>query len=142
MQIDIITAFPSLVNEPLQQSIIKRAQNNNIVSINVHNLRDWAKDRHKTIDDTPYGGGAGMVFKVEPLYDCLSDVAKKDEEKAHEYYHLTTEQAASLAQQGVVKKLILTHFSQRYKNVKELEDEARIIFPNTVAAHDFLKVKV
>ena len=74
MQIDIITAFPQIVTEPLQQSIIKRAQQNNIVTINIHDLRKWAKDRHRTIDDAPYGGGAGMIFKIEPLYDCLSEI--------------------------------------------------------------------
>lgn len=77
MQIDIITAFPSIVYEPLQHSIIKKAQHNKIVTINVHDLRKWTKDRHKTIDDAPYGGGAGMIFKVEPLYDCLSEITKK-----------------------------------------------------------------
>ncbi len=76
MQIDIITAFPSIVNEPLQHSIVKKAQQKNIVTINVHDLRKWTQDRHKTIDDAPYGGGAGMIFKVEPLYDCLVDVTK------------------------------------------------------------------
>ena len=75
MQIDIITAFPKIVTEPLQQSIIKRAQQNNIVTINVHDLRKWAKDRHRTIDDAPYGGGAGMIFKIKPLYDCLSEIS-------------------------------------------------------------------
>jgi tRNA (guanine37-N1)-methyltransferase len=74
MQIDVITAFPKIVDEPLQHSIISRAQQNKIVTINVHDLRDWAKDRHKTIDDAPYGGGAGMIFKIEPLYNCLSEI--------------------------------------------------------------------
>ena len=76
MQIDIITAFPQIVTEPLQQSIIKRAQHSKIVKINVHDLRNWAKDRHRTIDDAPYGGGAGMIFKIEPLYDCLSEIVQ------------------------------------------------------------------
>jgi len=76
MQIDIITAFPKILEEPLQQSIIKNAKQKNIVTINIHNLRDWAKDRHKTIDDAPYGGGAGMIFKIEPLYDCLSELTQ------------------------------------------------------------------
>lgn len=74
MQIDIITAFPKILKEPLQQSIIERAQKKNIVTINIHDLRKWTKDRHKTIDDAPYGGGAGMIFKIEPLYDCLNEI--------------------------------------------------------------------
>ena len=81
MQIDIITAFPSMISSPLEESIIKRARSKKVVRIHIHNLRDWAKDKHKTIDDTPYGGGAGMILKVEPLYSCLKDIIGGSEEK-------------------------------------------------------------
>ena len=67
MQIDIITAFPEMVSIPLRESIIGRAISKSLVCIDTHDLRDWTKDKHHTIDDTPYGGGAGMIFKVEPL---------------------------------------------------------------------------
>jgi tRNA (guanine37-N1)-methyltransferase len=84
MQIDIITAFPEMVATPLRYSITGRAVSKNLVNIRVHDLRDWTNDKHRTIDDAPYGGGAGMVYKVEPLYKCLtelfekSDIAKKE----------------------------------------------------------------
>jgi tRNA (guanine37-N1)-methyltransferase len=74
MLIDVITAFPAIVSNPLQESIIKRAIVKDAVRIQVHDLRNWTKDKHKTIDDAPYGGGAGMIFKVEPLYECLNDL--------------------------------------------------------------------
>jgi tRNA (guanine37-N1)-methyltransferase len=77
MQIDVITAFPSMVSGSLQESIIGKAVSNNLVRINLHNLRDWTDDKHRTIDDTPYGGGAGMVYKVEPIYRCLKEVFEK-----------------------------------------------------------------
>lgn len=102
MQIDIITAFPQIIKEPLQQSIIKRAQQNNIVTINIHDLRSWAKDRHKTIDDAPYGGGAGMIFKIEPLYDCLSEISQSESGKKLKIL-LTSPRGEMLSQKKATK---------------------------------------
>jgi tRNA (guanine37-N1)-methyltransferase len=71
MRIDIVTGLPKLLESPLQESILKRAQNKKIVEIIVHDLRAYAHDKHNTIDDTPYGGGAGMVLKPEPFFECV-----------------------------------------------------------------------
>ena len=71
MKIDILTLFPGMFDNVLNESIIKRARNAGIVKINVHNLRDWTHDKHKTADDKPYGGGPGMVMQVQPLRDTL-----------------------------------------------------------------------
>jgi tRNA (guanine37-N1)-methyltransferase len=71
MRIDVITAVPDLLNSPLNSSIIKRAQNKKKVSINIHNLRDYAFNKHKQIDDKPFGGGPGMVLKPEPFFECI-----------------------------------------------------------------------
>jgi tRNA (guanine37-N1)-methyltransferase len=71
MRIDIVTGLPEILNSPLRESIIKRSQENGSVTITIHNLRDYTHDRHKTIDDTPYGGGAGMVLKPEPIFECI-----------------------------------------------------------------------
>jgi tRNA (guanine37-N1)-methyltransferase len=71
MRIDIVTGLPKLLESPLQESILKRAQNKEIVEIVVHDLRAYAHDKHNTIDDTPYGGGAGMVLKPEPFFECV-----------------------------------------------------------------------
>ncbi|HED11637.1 MAG TPA: tRNA (guanosine(37)-N1)-methyltransferase TrmD [Caldithrix abyssi] len=79
MRIDIITGFPGILEEPLQQSIIKKGREAGAVSITVHNLRDYADDRHKTIDDYPYGGGPGMVLKVEPFDRCLQKIAGEND---------------------------------------------------------------
>jgi tRNA (guanine37-N1)-methyltransferase len=64
MKIDIITLFPKMFIGPFEESIIKRAQDNKLVSINTHDLRKWAKDKHNTVDDRPFGGGKGMVLMV------------------------------------------------------------------------------
>lgn len=71
MRIDVISAVPDLLTSPLNSSIIKRAQNKGKVEIFIHNLRDFAYDKHKQIDDKPFGGGAGMVLKPEPFFDCI-----------------------------------------------------------------------
>ena len=75
---DIITIFPEVITPYIESSIPKRAQEKGLVSIKVHNLRDWALDKHKSVDDTPYGGGPGMVMKVEPIYNCLKDLRKEN----------------------------------------------------------------
>jgi tRNA (guanine37-N1)-methyltransferase len=74
MRIDIITGLPKLLESPLQESILKRAQEKEIVEIVVHDLRAYTHDKHHTIDDTPYGGGAGMVLKPEPFFECVEEL--------------------------------------------------------------------
>ncbi len=77
MRIDIITGLPKLLESPLQESILKRAQDKKKVEIFVHDLRAYAHDKHKTIDDTPFGGGAGMVLKPEPFFECVEALQKQ-----------------------------------------------------------------
>jgi len=74
MRLDIITIFPAMFVGPFTESIIKRAQEQRIVTINVVNLRDFTHDRHHTVDDRPYGGGAGMVMKPEPLFEAVESL--------------------------------------------------------------------
>lgn len=71
---DVITIFPELFHAYLGESIIKRAMNRGLLDVKIYNLRDFTTDRHRTVDDSPYGGGSGMVFKVEPLYHALEAV--------------------------------------------------------------------
>ncbi len=66
--------FPKIFDSYFNESILKRAQKNNLINIKIHNLRDWTTDKHKTVDDAPFGGGAGMVMKIEPLYKALKDI--------------------------------------------------------------------
>lgn len=77
MRIDIISAVPDLLLSPLNTSIIKRAQTKGIVEIYIHNVRDYAFNKHKQIDDKPFGGGAGMVLKPEPFFECIEHLQKE-----------------------------------------------------------------
>jgi tRNA (guanine37-N1)-methyltransferase len=75
MKIDVLTLFPGMFVGPLDESIIKRARESGILELGIHNLRDWTHDRHKTVDDSPYGGGPGMVLKPEPLFEAVEALA-------------------------------------------------------------------
>lgn len=77
MRIDIISGLPKILSSPLNNSIIDRAKKKKKVQIIIHDLRKYTHDKHKTIDDTPYGGGAGMVLKPEPIFECIDKLRKK-----------------------------------------------------------------
>src|SRR5437588_5860521 len=77
MKIDILTLFPEICRAPLNESIMKRAQENKIVDLQIHNLRDWATDKHHIVDDAPFGGGQGMVMKPEPIFAAAEELKKK-----------------------------------------------------------------
>ncbi|MFH0950956.1 MAG: tRNA (guanosine(37)-N1)-methyltransferase TrmD [bacterium] len=81
MRFDIITIFPQMLDSYFQESILGRAQKNKKIIIQTHDLRQWTTDKHKTVDDTPYGGGAGMVMKIEPLYKAIKAVKAKNKRK-------------------------------------------------------------
>jgi len=76
MIFDVITIFPGIFDSYLNESIISRATQKGLLKINIHNLRDWAPDKHKTVDDRPYGGGIGMVMKVEPIYKAVEAIKR------------------------------------------------------------------
>jgi tRNA (guanine37-N1)-methyltransferase len=67
MKIDVLTLFPAMFAGPLDESIIKRARTAGLLELQLHQLRDWTHDRHKTVDDRPFGGGPGMLLKPEPI---------------------------------------------------------------------------
>ncbi|MBA4312394.1 MAG: tRNA (guanosine(37)-N1)-methyltransferase TrmD [Chlorobiaceae bacterium] len=77
MRIDIVTGLPKLLRSPLGESIIRQAKKKKLVTIRLHDLRKYTHDKHKTIDDTPYGGGAGMILKPEPIFECIESLQSK-----------------------------------------------------------------
>jgi tRNA (guanine37-N1)-methyltransferase len=77
MKINIITLFPKMFESPFEESIIKRAIKNKIIEIKIHNLRDFATDKYKTVDDKPFGGGVGMLLKVDVMERCLKELKGK-----------------------------------------------------------------
>jgi len=83
VRIDIISALPNILSGPLDQSIIKRAAANDIVEIHVHDLRDFTTDKHRQVDDYPYGGGAGMVLTPEPIFSCIGHLQEQALERGH-----------------------------------------------------------
>ena len=78
MKIDILTLFPNMYQGIFDESIIKRAIDEERVTINIHNFRDYTVDPHKKVDDTPYGGGAGMVLTCQPIFDCVKSLRSDD----------------------------------------------------------------
>ena len=109
MRIDILTLFPEMFESPLGHSILKRAQDAGLVDINLANIRDFATDSYKKVDDKPYGGGPGMVMMPRPVFDCFEHVEKLSRDKG--------------------RIILLTPQGQRFDQVKaiELSKENRLI---------------
>jgi tRNA (guanine37-N1)-methyltransferase len=76
MRIDVLTLFPAMFTGPLDESIIKRARDAGLLHLHLHQLRDWAHDRHKTVDDRPFGGGPGMLLKPEPIFEAVESLKR------------------------------------------------------------------
>ena len=118
MKIDVLALFPEIIAPALETGILKRVQEADKLTVNLHNLRDWATDKHKSVDDYPYGGGAGMILKPEPIFAAVA--ALNSEETAHIIY--LTPQGTPLTQ-GIAESLSLeTHLvllCGRYKGVDE-----------------------
>lgn len=77
MRIDILSVVPELLVSPLNHSIIKRAQDKGIVEIHIHNIRDWSKDKFRKVDDYPFGGEAGLVMMIQPVFDCIRELTSQ-----------------------------------------------------------------
>ena len=118
MKIDVLALFPEIIAPALETGILKRAQDAATLAVNLHNLRDWATDKHKSVDDYPYGGGAGMILKPEPIFAAVA--ALNPTETAHLVY--LTPQGIPLTQ-GLAESLSLeSHLillCGRYKGIDE-----------------------
>ena len=77
MRIDILSLFPEIIKSSLEHSIIKKALNKDLISINYHNIRDYTKNNQKRVDDYQYGGGSGMVLMIQPIYDCIKKLKEE-----------------------------------------------------------------
>lgn len=103
LRIDLVTALPQLVRSPLDHSILKRAADKRLLDVRVHDLRDFATDKHRQVDDYPFGGGAGMVLKPEPIFRCIEAI--QEEGPADEVIYLTPD--GSVFSQQVANELSL-----------------------------------
>lgn len=130
MKFDIITLFPQMFDGPLSESILKRAQKDNLIEINYHNLRDYANDKHKTVDDTPYGGGKGMVLKVDVMDKAILNL-KSQISKMRNRTILMTPKGKRLDQDKVIDLaekydnliLICGHYEGFDERIRTLADE-------------------
>jgi len=138
MQIDIITAFPQMISVPLSESIVGRAISKNHVKINIHDLRDWTEDKHRTIDDTPYGGGAGMIYKIEPLYKCITEIFEKTESKNRELI-LTSPRGKVFDQKKAVNLSLIDHLVIICGHYKGVDQRIKSFFRvNEVSVGDYI----
>jgi tRNA (guanine37-N1)-methyltransferase len=122
MRVDIITAVPELMVSPLNTSIIKRAQDKGKASIIIHNLRDYAYDKHKQIDDKPFGGGPGMVLKPEPFFLCIENLLEQ-----RDYNHIIfTTPKGKIFDQSYANRLSLSgNLMFITGHYKEIDDRVR-----------------
>ena len=122
MRVDIITAVPDMMVSPLNTSIVKRAQDKGKACINIHNLRDYAFDKHKQIDDKPFGGGPGMVLKPEPFFLCIENLLEQ-----REYNHIifTTPKGKIFNQDDANRLSLSGNLMFITGHYKEIDDRVR-----------------
>jgi tRNA (guanine37-N1)-methyltransferase len=122
MRIDIISAVPELLESPLNTSIIKRAQDKDKVKIVIHNLRDYAFNKHKQIDDKPFGGAPGMVLKPEPFFECIE---KLQSERSYNHIVFTTPKGKIFNQKAANRLSLAQNFIIIAGHYKEIDDRVR-----------------
>jgi tRNA (guanine37-N1)-methyltransferase len=108
----IVTIFPDIFDSYFRESILGRARKNKLIDIKIHNLRDYTTDKHKTVDDTPYGGGAGMVLKVEPIYKCLEKIKSEIRNFSKVRPFPSSSKAFGIPQGQTLKKSSKSNFSR------------------------------
>lgn len=121
MKITILTIFPQFFESPLKQSLLSKAIANGTIEIELIDIRDYTGDKHRTVDDTPFGGGGGMVMKIEPLHACLSDVMTSSASSNRKII-LTSASGRKLDQNCAVKYSLLDHLiiiCGRYKGIDD-----------------------
>ncbi len=112
MRFDIMTLFPALVDGVLSESIIGRARKAGIIDVRAYNIRDYSKDKHRRVDDTPYGGGKGMLMSPVPIYDCYTDVVDPEKNPC------TRRRVLYMSPQGnVLTQAKAREFSENYDNI-------------------------
>jgi tRNA (guanine37-N1)-methyltransferase len=137
MRFDVLTLFPEMFPGYLGQSLLKLAIDRGLVEVRLHNIRDWAKGRHKVVDDRPFGGGPGMILKVEPVVECVEAVRAGDADPGH--LIMLTPQGRRLTQPVVEelaghKRLVL--LCGRYEG---FDDRVRqILQPDELSIGDFI----
>ena len=128
VKIDILTLFPDICRAPLGESIMKRAQENGIIDLRIHNLRDWTTDKHHIVDDAPFGGGQGMVMKPEPIFAAVEELRGAKENTA-ETQRPTLEVQQSKIENGKSKVIVMSPAGRRFDQqmATELSRESHLV---------------
>jgi tRNA (guanine37-N1)-methyltransferase len=137
MQFDVLSLFPGIFQGYLGQSLLKRAIDNRLVDVRLHNIRDWANDKHNCVDDRPFGGGPGMVLKVEPIVDCVEAVQDMGQQPGH--LIMLTPQGKPLEQvtvERLAKRPRLLLLCGRYEGFDERI--RTILKPEEISLGDFI----
>ena len=133
MKIDILTLFPNMFDGFLSESIIKRAIEKKLVEINIINFRDYTTDPHNKVDDTPFGGGAGMVLMIEPIYNALMDIKTEDS-----YVVLLTPSGATFNQKKAKSFAKLKHLILICGHYEGFDDRIKNIIDEEISIGDFV----
>lgn len=133
MQIDILTLFPEMFTGFLNESIIKRAIDKEKVSINVINFREYTDDPHGKVDDTPFGGGAGMVLKIQPIYDAIMDIKRDDS-----HIILLTPYGKTFKQSRAKELSSYKHLIIICGHYEGFDDRIRLIVDEEISIGDFI----
>lgn len=129
MRIDILTLFPEMCESVLSESIIGRARASGLVEINCRQIRDYSNDKHRRVDDSPYGGGMGMIMQVQPIYDCFESLCREIGERPHLVYMspqgktLTQEKVKQLSQMKNLALLCGHYEGIDERVIEEIVDE-------------------
>lgn len=131
MRIDVISAVPELLMSPLEHSIVGRARAAGLLDVRIHDLRNWATDKHRKVDDYPFGGGAGMVLKPEPVFACLDELESDPDPDVHppdEIIFMTPD--APVLTQSIANRLSLNRrmivLAGHYKGLDQRVRDARV----------------
>lgn len=137
MRIDILTLFPDMFQGPLEASILGRARDNKLLEVHVHDIRDWATDKHNKVDDRPFGGGPGMVLMCQPLHDAVLAIEAKDTRRAHRM--LLSPQGRRLSQdiiESLARQERLLLIAGHYEGIDERVIDA--LEPEEVSIGDYV----
>jgi tRNA (guanine37-N1)-methyltransferase len=124
MRIDIVTLFPEICRAPLNESMMKRAKDKQIVDLHIHNLRDWTTDKHHVVDDAPFGGGQGMVMKPEPIFAAVENLKEQTPNAQH-----PTSNAQSNIKLQTPKIILMSPAGRRFDQqiATQLSEESHLI---------------
>jgi tRNA (guanine37-N1)-methyltransferase len=129
MQIDVLTIFPSMFSGFLDESLIQRAKEKNLIKTCIHNIRDFAEDKHQTTDDTPFGGGGGMVMRLEPLHKAIQSLVQPGEDTTSSCIILTTPQGDKFSQKMAFELSVKDHLIIICGHYKGVDERLKMLYP-------------